>query len=118
MSYFKGGVKMKEIIDGTSNTILIGETSPLDGESAAWSSDGDWAVTGVQLNWDPLSLTQCQQNYSQDVCWKNLRGFRSSHPGGVQFAFADGSVRFINEDIEHLTLRALSTKAGDEVTND
>jgi prepilin-type processing-associated H-X9-DG protein len=39
-----------------------------------------------------------------------MKGFRSAHSGGVQFAFADGSVRFIADNIEHATYRALSTR--------
>jgi prepilin-type N-terminal cleavage/methylation domain-containing protein len=45
-TYYRGGVKLKEITDGASNTLLVGEASPDDGNSPAWSSDGDWAVTG------------------------------------------------------------------------
>jgi prepilin-type processing-associated H-X9-DG protein len=47
-----------------------------------------------------------------------MRGFRSAHPGGVQFAFADGSVRFINDGIDHPTYRALSTRKKEDTIGD
>ena len=39
---------------------------------------------------------------------------RSYHPGGVNVAFADGSVRFISENIPFPTWQAFGTRAGDE----
>jgi prepilin-type processing-associated H-X9-DG protein len=110
-TYHRGGVKMKEITDGTSHTFLIGEASPVDGNSPAWASSGDWAVTGIGINFDWQNYAACVPAGS---CWWNMRGFRSYHPGGVQFAFADGSLRFIPNDIDHPIYRALSTrKKGD-----
>lgn len=42
-------------------------------------------------------------------------GARSRHPGGVQAALCDGSVRMISETIDLVTWRALSTSKGGEV---
>jgi prepilin-type N-terminal cleavage/methylation domain-containing protein/prepilin-type processing-associated H-X9-DG protein len=117
-SYFRRGVKLREVTDGASKTLLIGETSPVDLFSAAFSADGDWATAGVQLNFDWASWEGCQDgsgNPNAGLCWSLMRGFRSKHPGGVQFAFVDGSVHFLSAGISHPTYRALSTRARGEI---
>ncbi|MEO1498083.1 MAG: DUF1559 domain-containing protein [Planctomycetota bacterium] len=113
-SYIKGGVKLRQISDGTSNTFLIGESSPVDGNSAAWSSDGDWAITSVPLNWNPDTSGACTSPGAPQ-CWTQYRGFRSKHPGGANFAFNDGSVSYVNDGVEPLVYRALSTRARGEI---
>lgn len=119
-SYYKGGVKLKQIPDGTSNTFMIGEASPVDNNSAAWSSDGDWAITAIELNWDFENSGFCTGTNGTGGanCWPRIRGFRSFHPGGVNFANCDGSVTFVTDDINHLTYRALSTREGGEVISE
>jgi prepilin-type processing-associated H-X9-DG protein len=113
-SYHRGGVKLKEITDGTSHTFLVGEASPVDGNSPAWSSEGDWAVTGIGINFDWQNYATC---VPAGTCWWNMRGFRSSHPGGVHFAFADGSITFISDNIDHQIYRALSTREKGDATS-
>jgi prepilin-type N-terminal cleavage/methylation domain-containing protein/prepilin-type processing-associated H-X9-DG protein len=120
-TYYKGGVKLREITDGTSKTLMLGEASPEDGNSPAWSSDGDWAVAGVQLNlqWqtDPACIDTATggANPGKNGCYQIMRGFRGYHPGGVMFALADGSVRFISDSIDHKgVFRPLATKASDD----
>ena len=44
-------------------------------------------------------------------------GFRSFHPGGANFAFADGSVKFIKDAVSYQAYRALGTRAGGEVVS-
>jgi prepilin-type processing-associated H-X9-DG protein len=122
-TYIRKGVKLREVTDGTSKTFLVGEASPEDGNSPAWSSDGDWAVTAVQINWDWRNAGNCMDgsgnvNFNNAQCWSQLRGFRSYHPGGVNFAMIDGSVRFVSDNINHLTYRALSTKNWGETITD
>ena len=61
---------------------------------------------GVPTDWlmnCPLALTLGQ--------W----AFRSNHPGGANFAFADGSVKFVKQTVNDQTYQALGTRAGGEV---
>ncbi len=120
-TYIKGGVKMRTITDGTSQTFMMGETSPIDGNSVAWSSDGDWAVTSIEINFDHTTDGACIAGNgvpNPGQCWGLMRGFRSLHPGGVNFARCDGSVGFVSETIEHVVYRALSTRQGGEVVSE
>jgi prepilin-type processing-associated H-X9-DG protein len=51
------------------------------------------------------------------ACDARTTNFSSNHPGGVNFAFCDGSVRFISQTIPLPTLQALSTRSNGEVIN-
>ena len=113
-AYLRGGVPFREITDGTSKTLMVGESTVTgDFLSAAYFSDGDWASANVQLN---FRLTGDRQTVLPQ--WRNTRGFRSNHPGVVHFALADASVRPIREGIDHLTYRSLATRNGQEVVRE
>ena len=108
---------LKMVTDGTSNTLIIGETvAELDYHAAAYFSDGDWASCNVQLNFSPDAEALADSEWVKDF-WYDVRGFRSRHPGGVTFAMVDASVQFINEGIDHGVYRALSTKQGAETAS-
>lgn len=114
MAYFDP-VKLRSITDGQSNTFMIGETVvSQDHHSAALFADGDWATCSV-----PFNLFQPEGLDPDPVTdnWFLGRSFRSLHPGGGQFVFADGSVHFVTEGIDHPTYRAFATRNGGETAS-
>lgn len=98
------------IPDGTSNTILLGERS-----TRHWA--GIWI--GVR-NDNSIGDKGMRQNQAiSDVRINALgddprRGFSSEHPSGALFAFADGHVDFLQEDIEFNQAGATSTSPVDK----
>lgn len=68
--------------------------------NSSFDFDGD-GPQGQSLNANPNSLHATS-------------GFRSDHPGGANFLFADGAVRFIQDGVDLPTYRALSTIQGEE----
>lgn len=96
------------VTDGLSNTLMIGEdVASHNNHSAAYYANTDWASCHAPLNYFP------QPPRPDD--WWDVVSFRSRHPGGAQFALADGSVSFCSESIDRVLYRGLSTRAGGEV---
>ena len=85
---------MNEIVDGTSNTILVAEVA--DG--------GPWFAGGV-------STARRIDDWLGKQTW-------SQHVGGGNFAFADGSIRFLSSTMDPRTLRHLATAQGQEPIED
>ncbi|BBO35827.1 DUF1559 domain-containing protein [Lacipirellula parvula] len=107
-------LNMKRITDGSSNTFLAGENVVFtDYHSAAFFSDGDWATCSIPLNYLPIQLSP--EDFKDATISKSVRGFKSMHAGGAQFVMADGSVQFVQEGIDMLSYRALSTRDGGEI---
>jgi hypothetical protein len=68
-------------------------------------------VTGSILN-EP-GILDCRSSLNGGP--HSSSNFRSDHSGGAQFAFCNGSVHFLHEDIDLPLYRALSTYAGGEI---
>lgn len=121
------GTEFRDVTDGTSNTILVGEHSDWLVDPAGQRSDsrpgrengGAWAAGRgfhAWLGWTrnvtvprwPINSLYIG-NYT--MAWGSTlhNGYRSAHPGGVQFVMGDGSVRFVSESIDFRdTFMALS----------
>jgi prepilin-type N-terminal cleavage/methylation domain-containing protein/prepilin-type processing-associated H-X9-DG protein len=116
--FLNSGVGYHEIRDGASNTILAGEKIiPMGFKDLGWMS-GTMATlrnTGVAINtgWDiggpranrggPIAPQQAPSDTATS-------GYSSQHTGGAQFVFADGSVRFLSENIDLKTYSHLGNR--------
>ena len=105
---------IKDIIDGTSNTLLLGEQA--NGAVGTFNCHTfisfDGYDTGNGIN-NPATTERLGGTWH----FRNS-GFSSYHVGGAHFLLADGGVRFLSENIDQGTLAALTTKYGRETLGD
>jgi prepilin-type N-terminal cleavage/methylation domain-containing protein/prepilin-type processing-associated H-X9-DG protein len=112
--------RMHGITDGVSSTIMVGETLPAQrADNNFWNYNG--AVAGTAI---PMNLLTERAACADGKTWPTLdigcrfsdaaAGFKSEHPGGVNFLFCDGSVRFLKTGISPAVYAALGSKAGGE----
>jgi len=113
---------LADISDGTSNTIAIGEVLANCQSHAEW---GFWHYDGINSahagTLVPINnFTTCNNprigQPTHPACtantnWNFAWGFKSYHPGGAQFALADGSVQFIAQTVDHTTYQRLGARA-------
>jgi prepilin-type N-terminal cleavage/methylation domain-containing protein/prepilin-type processing-associated H-X9-DG protein len=125
--YKDSRVRITDIQDGTSNTLLFGERNyrevgPCTSTgSTPWNlvDWGGWGVTNGSNNgmgdtggssWVPINFT-CA---SAADATRRLNAWGSLHTDGANFAFADGSVRYLPTSTDLVVLQALSTRAAGE----
>jgi len=127
--FLDSAVRLTDISDGTTNTVMIGERPPSADHALGWwyagwgqSKDGsaEMALGVRELN-DHPRYTTCPRGPHQfapgddaNIC--DTFHFWSHHPGGANFALADGSVRFLTFAANSL-LPALATISGGEVVD-
>ena len=136
------GAKIRDVIDGTSNTILIGELSgrntlyygstpvPAANPDAinqsilgggAWASplNGSWQVSGRLFDGTgdrgPCAINCSNARVRLNDITRFAAGLYSFHPGGVQVVLADGSGHFLSENISGEVFAGLGSRAGREV---
>lgn len=134
--YVNSETRMRDLQDGATNTVLIGEALfdfDLEGVDSAGSPEivDHWYIgsdfiapsypdnsldsseclgsTAVPVNSNKLSTASITD---QEVC------FSSRHPGGTQLAFADGHARFIGESIDPKVYSAIGSRNGGEIIGD
>jgi prepilin-type N-terminal cleavage/methylation domain-containing protein len=127
-----GRVRMADITDGLSNTLAVSEQN-YSHRGFVWSTHrfscpGNPALNGV-IRWGSARWgggypgvaifgsggTTGLINRPSGNVTVDRQTWRSDHAGGIQTLLCDGSVRFINENIDRTTLLSLSTRAGGEV---
>lgn len=135
--YGMTGCRMGDIIDGTSNTLAIGEAesdlravpemgtlrennASTFGRKDHWAIGGDDADTTGQGDMSEfLGSTAVRINYPPQAAGtaqfaEYEFSFGSRHIGGAHFLMADGSVRFLSENIDANLYKALGSRNGGE----
>jgi prepilin-type N-terminal cleavage/methylation domain-containing protein/prepilin-type processing-associated H-X9-DG protein len=120
-----GAARISQVVDGTSNSIAFGEATG-GARHKTSSSYGPWGLTGCHTcchgriysnnSSPPIAITSAldYNRWGINADWVNTAGtvyagrsyawvFNSLHPGGANFAFGDGSTRFISETIDKIT---------------
>ncbi len=121
-------VKIAHVTDGTSNTFLMGEiSSKRDIKESGWVHSWRHWTQGASGEAGGAAMYSTKNIYREmgrsgytgsnpDRLFNNVR-FGSEHTGGGHFLMTDGSVKFVSENIDFLTYKALATRAGGEVAS-
>jgi prepilin-type N-terminal cleavage/methylation domain-containing protein/prepilin-type processing-associated H-X9-DG protein len=117
----RGPVKIADITDGTSNTIAFSEhahglLNKANGSFYSWN----WWVSGnygdtAFTEFYPINIQKKAQNYAGGLPTEAggfINAATSLHPGGANFAFCDGSVKFLKDTISTWTLDANGSPLG------
>jgi prepilin-type N-terminal cleavage/methylation domain-containing protein/prepilin-type processing-associated H-X9-DG protein len=112
-----GKISISMVPDGLSNTLFLGENTVWGNSNLNWPRH----IAAAQIRTAVPINTNLHIN-SNIVCpggdtypatrgnWCANYGFKSRHPAGVNFALADGSVRFIAQVIDHKTYQLLGCR--------
>jgi hypothetical protein len=97
MLLYERPVALREVIDGTSRTVIVAEDS-----GRGWVWDGEW-INGENIFDRSQPINAVQHN----EMW-------SDHPRGCQVLACDGAVHFLSEAADASLLDALCTRDGGE----
>jgi prepilin-type N-terminal cleavage/methylation domain-containing protein/prepilin-type processing-associated H-X9-DG protein len=103
-----------DVLDGTSNTLIVGEVTGgayPDGSPVGFF----WPYANVLDTLDGINGPFTMPGSGKWPAWPYdfySSGFASWHPGGCNFALADGSATFISQNVASDILQALTTRDG------
>jgi len=135
--YLNSRTRYEDLEDGSSQTIFVGEKLT-DGAEFGWASgtratlrntatginvtrpSGTWspATNPPGLNQNPPASPTNPATAAPAQAIPLVGGFNSRHPGGSNFAFGDGSVRYLKTSISAITYSRLANRADGNLISD
>jgi prepilin-type N-terminal cleavage/methylation domain-containing protein/prepilin-type processing-associated H-X9-DG protein len=121
------GPKMTDVIDGLSNTTIVGERPPADSVTSGgyrwgWWRGSDFNTVMANPNLEASIITGCTTPgyFRPDVPSNRCAAthFWSMHPGGGNWLLGDGSVRFFSYQAGTTTLPQMASINGGEVVQE
>lgn len=107
--------KARDITDGTSNTLMLGECKPHFGQfGSAFTWNVPMSTFFTKINSSFLAAREA----AKTVDWRDANGHASPHVGGAHFVLADGATKFLSENIDYRTYCYLGDRADDELIGD
>jgi prepilin-type N-terminal cleavage/methylation domain-containing protein/prepilin-type processing-associated H-X9-DG protein len=116
-------VSIPEMRDGTSNTMAVGEERQIHTSTSYGPYWGCGTHTSTHMYAFSTTYSASAINWMPNAVYPGGNGLQyawgagSWHPGGVNTVFADGSVRFIKNNISPVIWGAIATYAGSEVVS-
>jgi prepilin-type N-terminal cleavage/methylation domain-containing protein/prepilin-type processing-associated H-X9-DG protein len=116
-------IRIQDITDGTSNTIMVGETLPRENDHGTWgdhwihfNGGNAHCTTLPPINFFNGKITYawqgptCSPPESNPANWNTSWGFKSRHTNGANFLMGDGSVVFLQQTIDDMTYQYLGCR--------
>ncbi|MDB2525638.1 DUF1559 domain-containing protein [Mariniblastus sp.] len=107
--YGNSVIKMGDITDGTSNTLMVGERINLLGKIS-------WVGMVPEVD-EPFARIVGAADHAPNDPGGHFEDFRSYHPQGINVTLADGSTHFVTQSINEVVFQQLATRAGAEVVS-
>ncbi len=124
--FLNSRVRYSDIFDGSSHTILVGEAH-IDPEGLGWMSGtrstlrnassfaDSMPVLNDRFSTDPKRAAAQREAEKLRADPLFVGGFGSLHAGGANFNFADGSTRFLTDDLDERVRRQLGARSDGEI---
>ena len=112
----RGRYGIRDVQDGTSNTMIMAEVSNSPTTGWLWGWDG--ALTDARLTPNASGTWPTDGTFTNSRETVNAQTASSYHEGVIHVGMADGATRFVSENIDINLYRSLVTRRGKEITGD
>jgi prepilin-type N-terminal cleavage/methylation domain-containing protein len=121
------GTGFKDVTDGTSNTLMVGERPPALDRSWGWWAASDYdCLLSTTDQMGPIIFGGCivpgyfgppRLPLTRAQCEGDSNHFWSYHTNGSNWTLGDGSVRYITYSVSRATILSMATRSGNEVVD-